>query len=388
VPRRRALTDRQIASLPRKERRYAIADITTPGLWLRVPVHGPVTFAAVARRRKGVEGGRLVWKTLGTSAFLGVDEARALCRDAIKRIRLGQPLEEAQRDTVADVCNLWLQIVVKGKGYRTARERERIIRKYIVPSLGDRPFVAVRRSEIAAMLDAIAEHNGIAQADMVLKIFGAVVSWWSKRDDDYHSPIVRGMKRGEATNRERILKDDEIRAVWHTAERFGAAGGFVQFALLSAQRHAKITDMRWGDLDGVGVWTIRADVREKGNANHLALPQLALEIIQRQPRIAGKDRIFGRPHARTLAQLRKEAGVTDFVVHDLRRTARSLMSRAQVSSDVAELILGHRLRGVRQVYDRHSYFEEKQRALNALARLIENILQPPAGNVVSFGATS
>ncbi len=235
------------------------------------------------------------------------------------------------------------------------------------------------------MLDAVAENNGTAQADMVLKVFGAVASWWAKRNDDYQSPVVRGMKRSEATDRERILKDDELRAVWQTAERFGTAGAFVRFALLTAQRHAKITDLRWDDVDGAGVWTIRADAREKGNANHLALPPLALEIIRRQPRIAGKDRIFGRPHARTLAQLRQEAGVTDFVVHDLRRSARSLMSRAKVPSDVAELVLGHRLRGVRQVYDRHSYFEEKRHALNELAQLVENILHPPTGNVVAFG---
>ena len=67
---------------------------------------------------------------------------------------------------------------------------------------------------------------------------------------------------------------------------------------------------------------------------------------------------------------------------DLRRTARSLMSRAGVSSDVAERVLGHALPGVRGVYDRHRYLAEKRAALERLAGLIEQIIAPAVGNVV------
>jgi integrase len=385
MPRRRTLTERQVHHLPRKSRRYNLPDPMQPHLFLRVPVSGPITYCAVARRRKTVEGGRLVWKTLGTSAYLSLDEARALCRDAVKRIRFGEPLKDVQqRDSVAEVCDRWLQIVVKGGGFRTARDRERIIKNYIVPALGDRVFVTVRRSDIAKMLDSIAERNGKAQADMVLKIFAAVANWWAKRDDDYRSPIVAGMKRDDAGSRDRVLSDAEVRRIWQIAERFGAAGGFVQFALLCAQRYRKIVDLCWSDLDG-DTWHIRQAPREKQNAGSLKLPPLALEIIRRQPRIAGKDRIFGRPLGVTLARMREEAGVADWVVHDLRRTARTLMSRAQVPSEISELVLGHSLRGVRQVYDRFQYDEQKGLALAALARLIENILATPDRKVVAFG---
>ena len=65
-----------------------------------------------------------------------------------------------------------------------------------------------------------------------------------------------------------------------------------------------------------------------------------------------------------------------WTVHDLRRTARSLMSRAGVRPDIAERVLGHAIKGVEGVYDRHSYREEKAHALKALAGLIENILRP------------
>jgi integrase len=78
----------------------------------------------------------------------------------------------------------------------------------------------------------------------------------------------------------------------------------------------------------------------------------------------------------------KQAGISkNWTIHDLRRTARSLMSRAGVRPDIAERVLGHSIKGVEGTYDRHSYREEKAHALRVLASLIENIVNPPADNV-------
>jgi integrase len=86
-----------------------------------------------------------------------------------------------------------------------------------------------------------------------------------------------------------------------------------------------------------------------------------------------------------LAELRKIAvaycgnadGVTlpNWTIHDLRRTARSLMSQAGVAPDHAERALGHVIGGVRGVYDRHAYREEKRQAFIALAGRIDHILR-------------
>ena len=74
-------------------------------------------------------------------------------------------------------------------------------------------------------------------------------------------------------------------------------------------------------------------------------------------------------------------------VHDLRRTARSLMGRAGVPTDHAERVLGHALAGVRGVYDRHTYLAEKRAALERLAALVESIVNPPLANVVPLRAS-
>jgi integrase len=76
------------------------------------------------------------------------------------------------------------------------------------------------------------------------------------------------------------------------------------------------------------------------------------------------------------ARFDKRCGVVGWMLHDLRRTARSLMSRAGVSSDHAERCLGHVIGGVRGVYDRHRYQAEMLRAYEALAVQIERIVNP------------
>ena len=68
-------------------------------------------------------------------------------------------------------------------------------------------------------------------------------------------------------------------------------------------------------------------------------------------------------------------GIAKLALHDLRRTARSLMSRAGVDTDHAERCLGHVISGVRGVYDRHEYLAEKSQAFEALAALIDNIIR-------------
>jgi integrase len=140
-----------------------------------------------------------------------------------------------------------------------------------------------------------------------------------------------------------------------------------------------------------GVWTIPAARYKTGADIDLPLSAAGLDVIKSLPRIGADKYVFTRDgerpfqgHSTAKAKLDKACGFSDWVVPDLRRTARSLMSRAGVSSDIAEQCLGHKLPGVRAVYDRHRYLEEKRHAFEAIAALIDRIVNPPAGNVVSI----
>lgn len=155
------MTDEQIRKLPRKTKRYTLADPELIGHYLRVPARkskAPITFVAVARHE-----GKQVWTTLGTTDTLRLAPARERARRAIGRV---------QSLSVAAVAEDWLKRQVRAKGFRTVRERERIVEGYIVPALGSRAMSDVRRDDLTAMLDRIEDESGAAMADAVLKSSG------------------------------------------------------------------------------------------------------------------------------------------------------------------------------------------------------------------------
>ena len=77
--------------------------------------------------------------------------------------------------------------------------------------------------------------------------------------------------------------------------------------------------------------------------------------------------------------------IPNWTLHDLRRTAKTLMARAGVRPDISERVLGHVIAGVEGTYDRHSYADEKRDALEKLAEMIERILSPLPSNVEMLG---
>jgi integrase len=131
--------------------------------------------------------------------------------------------------------------------------------------------------------------------------------------------------------------------------------------------------MCWPDLSG-NTWTIKTEAREKGNAGILELPPLAYALIAKQLRMNSDTRVF--PFRETvLDEASAEVSNGDgWTVHDLRRTARSLMSRAGVSSEHAERVLGHVVGGVEGIYNRHEYANEKAAALSKLAAQVQKIV--------------
>jgi integrase len=159
-----------------------------------------------------------------------------------------------------------------------------------------------------------------------------------------------------------------------------AFGPFVRFTLLTAVRRDEAANMRRSELDG-DLWVIPA-TRYKGKHDHaVPLSRAALAVLQAVPVIGSGDLVFTHDGERAIGgfskfkrRLDQLSGVTGWTLHDLRRTARSLMSRAGVSSDHAERCLGHVINGVRGVYDRHEYQPEKAAAFEKLAEQIAAIL--------------
>jgi integrase len=174
----------------------------------------------------------------------------------------------------------------------------------------------------------------------------------------------------------------------------GPFGGIVKLLLLTGQRRTTVASMQWEDVDLDGTWRCVEGARQKGRGGELVLPPMAVDVIREQPHFAHSLYVFpgvrGNGHFAAYSSgkkaLNRSTHLSDWTLHDLRRTARSLMSRAGVRPDIAERVLGHVQGGVEGIYDRHSYVTEKAQALAALAGLLENILRPAADKVVSLRA--
>jgi integrase len=381
---RKSLSDAGVAALKSRAVRYSFPDPELRGHYVRVQPGGRKSYVAVTRDSST---GKQVWTTIGPVDLMGIEQARTRAREVILRVQAGQPAVEPKAVTFAQVVADWRVRHLERNGLRAAREINRLLNVHILPAWGSREFVSIRRSDVAALLDRVEDGHGSRSADYCLTITRSIMNWQAARaHDDYTPPIVRGMRRQLPSEHERsrVLDDDEIRRVWTACEELGNYGALIRMLLLTTQRLEKVLTMAWADIDAGGVWRIpTVSKREKPHGGELRLPQLARDLLAAIPVIEGNPFVFaGRGqghsngHSKNKARLDRSSGVTDWVVHDLRRTGRSLLSRAGVRPDIAERTLGHAQPRVAQTYDRHLYVDEKGAALAKLAALIDSIVNP------------
>jgi integrase len=311
-------------------------------------------------------------------------------------------LAKTETGSFKDVAEQWVRRYVEKKKLRSKQEIERILQRYVYPKWKDHPFRDIRRLEVNALLDRIEDNHGMAQADAVLAVVRGVCNWYQTRADDYDSPIVKGMKRDkrkpEDKRRDRFLDDNEIRLVWKACDEMGTFGALAKVLLLTASRREKVATMKRSDVVEDGVWTIASEDREKGTADKIKLPQMALDIIAAQPHIAGNPYVFaarGKGPFNSWSQRKEELdqklppNMPRWTLHDLRRTARKLMTRAHIRTDVAELALGHSIKGIQATYDDPSEYQSMiDDAFQCVANEVEKILNPPPprDNVVDMAA--
>lgn len=293
---------------------------------------------------------------------------------------------------------------------KTAKAYERTVRLKFNPRWEGRTIHSVTRDEISEFLAEIAETAPI-EANRNLAVLSAIMAWYEKqRGSNFTSPIVRGMAPAEERPRDRILSDDEIRLVWHVAGRSGVYGGIVRTMLLNATRRGEPAAMRHSQIGPDGIWALPGEYTKNHVPLFLPLSTDALAVVAAQPRVDGQDFVFStngrapfhnwskskeRFDRRVLSRRRAQARAAgedpakvqpmpNWTLHDLRRTAKSLMSRAKVRPEHSERVLNHVIGGVEGTYDRHTYEDEKRDALERLARLVRQIIDGEPAKIVRF----
>jgi len=375
------------------------------GFGVRVTASGAKSFVINYRIRQ-----KEYRYTIGTfpdwSALKAVREARILRQ----RIDRGEnPLDDrappAASKTVAAVLDEFVvRYVEKEAKLRSAGYIKRAFEQLTKPRIGKIGIYELRRSDVAQMLDKIADERGLVMADQTLAYLRKAFNWYAGKDDEFRSPIVRGMSRTKPRERARtrVLSDDEIRILWPVLDAAGTFGALVKTLLLTAQRRDEVAHMSRGDIAKDGTWTIPAERYKTKKPNFVPLSEAALALIDARPKVDGCDYVFpsrdGTPFSgfgKSKAKLDKAvfaasknqkngakvSPLPNWTLHDLRRTAKTLMVRTGVRPDISERVLGHVIAGVEGTYDRHSYADEKRDALEKLAAIIERILDPLPSNI-------
>lgn len=303
---------------------------------------------------------------------------------------------------------------------RSAEERLKTFERLIYPEkIASSQIDEVRRSELVKLLDKIEDNSGPRMAHVTLAYLSRVFNWHASRDDTFRSPIVRGMGRVKPRERagKRTLTDEEIRDFWAGLDAASKAGDIpacyarlARALLLTALRRGELADASWREVECLERDDYRGDVltipasRMKGKQDHaLPLTPAVLALTDDRPEdVKAHPFLFSttdgaRPFSgfskaksaldKQIDKLRKEGGrdpMPAWVLHDLRRTAKTLMARAGARPDISERVLSHVIPGVEGVYDRYGYLPEKRDALTRLAALVERIINPPAKNVASL----
>jgi integrase len=398
----RKLTDRYLQSLKgaKSGPPYDVRDTDVRGLRVRVMGTGERTFVLLARYGKGANPTR---RALGTYPVVSLAEARDKALTWKKLIAKGvDPAHEEARNRAnffASVAEDFIAYIHRQK-LRTAKVMERRLRGTFIKEAkwGPRAITDIAADDVKRIIRKSVEGDAKYQAfhdfALIRRLFN-----WAIGTDDYGlqiNPCDRLNTKdiiGQRHARDRVLTDNELRALWRATERLGYAyGPLYRLLTLTGLRLGEACGARWSEIDLVKKeWTIPAArmKKTKDGAKPFVVPltDSAVGLLNSLPRFNSGDAVFSMDHgqhplrpsnfsdpkerldALMLLELRNMAAdstcatLCDFVNHDIRRTVRTHLSALRVAEEVREAVLAHVRPGIKGTYDKHQYLDEKREAL-------------------------
>lgn len=420
APKRLLMTDAAVRKLkaPDGTDRAEYWDTATKGLGLRVSRTGARSWVMILRVLKG---GDWVQQrvTLGQYPTVGLADARRLAAEALARAGQGQDpagapkdqrkaLEAASRNTYGAVLSEFMD---KYRGRqnrrpapRTLAEIKRVLGSDLFDAWKDRPLSEVTRRDVLDVLDVLVARGSEVMANRTLAYLGMLCAWAMDRDIIATDPTDKVKKPGAEQSRERVLSQDELRAIWKGTET--AQGdlfeAIIKTLMLTGQRRDEVAGMRWCEVDLASrTWTLPG-TRTKNHREHLIhLSAPVVAILEARQVEQGRmglvtDYVFTsfgpRPFSgwsKCKARLDARAGIAPWTIHDLRRTLATRMAEdLHTPPHVIEATINHvsgSRGGVAGVYNRAMYLPERRAALDAWASYIMRIVGvSEITNVVDF----
>jgi integrase len=408
------LTLNRIAGLkcPEGKRDMLVFDDEQRGLGVRVTGRSRVSSGGKTYLAQYTWHGQKRRIPLGSCSAVSLakvrDAVRAIMGDVAKGV---DPAAERKRAKVNGALTLkallsdWQALHLSGKRPRYAAEAVRAVRNAFSRYL-DLPASDLDRSTAVKTLDAMARKGSAAMAARTAAYGKAAYGWAVKRGALSVNPFLN-LPVASDIRRERVLTDDELGAVWRATDGYSPFSGIVRLLVLTGQRREEVAGMTWAELSGgsaatldLSTWTIPAS-RAKNGATHIVpLSAAAQDLLRNVPRFGapaiGLELVFpglrGRPFngwTKAKAALDARSGVTNWRLHDLRRTMATGLQRLGVRLEVTEQVLNHvsgSRAGIVGVYQRHDFASEKRAALEAWGAHVLAVVEgrATADNVVAL----
>ena len=342
-------------------------DETTPGFGLRCSSKSKSFVVMFGEKRR--------LKTLGRYPSLLLADARRQARLFLSEASFGKHQDSKISYQIASIRFL---------GDCEDRLRPLTVREYrrhLAFFAFKRSVCEIERSDVFVKLDELKKTpTNQNYAFTALKVF---FNWCVRNQYMAHNPIATDKKPARLTSRERILNDEELRALYsHVRTKRSLFHDMVALLILTGQRKNEIGHLQWGEIDK-GCMSLSSERTKNHRTHTLPLPPTALRILDTRASdgpfvFPGRDP--GKPFngiRRVKEALDEALAIEHFTLHDLRRTLASNMARFGVPIQVTEKILNHQsgsFGGVAGVYNRHSYFEEMGEALIKYDEFLEDLI--------------
>lgn len=388
-----ALTDTALKALKPKDKPYTVAD--DRGLYVEVFPTGGVIW----RFRYRVNGQREKL-TLGKYPALTLKNARIKRDEAAQAAAMGtSPAEQKQlakavaadNTTVADFGERFFrEIVAKDRADLTIPRR--YFDKNIVPAIGTKPVRDVTTEDVRAIIWRKKDEGFDAAAGQVRGVLKRMFDYAMTAGLVQTNPVLALPMRHvhKAKSRERALSGDEIKVFLTAAFESNIRRQFkigLHLILLTMVRKSELLLARWAHVDlEAAEWHIPAEHSKTGKPHIVFLSTQAVALFKELHALASGSELvmpgrgsLTKPFAHNainnaLKVALAGQGIPAFTIHDLRRTASTLLHENGWPSDVVEKALNHTIGGVRGVYNRAEYATQRREMLQFWADYIEQLL--------------
>ena len=235
---------------------------------------------------------------------------------------------------------------------RSWRVDERIARQHLSSTFGDKQLAEIRRHEVEDWLHGLAS-SGLAPAtcNRILAVFKTICSLAEIRGvlSAGQSPCMGVSPFKIRTQRERYLTRDEARRLMRALEKSDRPEAFaIRLLLLTGARKSEVLKARWEHVR-LDLRLLVVPLSKSGKPRHIPLSDEAIAVIRSIPRQQGLPWLFpGHAPGKPLSdlylfwnRLRRELGLADVRIHDLRHTFASFLVNAGHSLYEVQKLLGH-----------------------------------------------